>query len=286
MARAKSPPPPPPKPPVITPEEGIVLLEELIERGKALRAPTSAQLDAFRAAVSTALEEAFGSESELAQRANNAGSIGFFSVSIDTSEEDWTQRRREQIEEQSVMLVECISQLKRMVARASRVATGPASASPETPPARGNMATQARQRTKVFIGHGGRSQAWRDLKDLLQDRLHLKPDEFNMEPAAGMTTKERLEEMLNAAAFAFLVMTGEDEHSDKTTHARENVIHEVGLFQGALGFRRAIVVLEEGCAEFSNIQGITQLRFPKGNIKAISEEIRRVLEREGLLPGQ
>lgn len=96
----------------------------------------------------------------------------------------------------------------------------------------------------VFIGHGGRSQAWRDLKDLLQDRLRLKPDEFNMEPAAGMTTKERLEEMLNSAVFAFLVMTGEDEHSDKTTHARENVIHEVGLFQGALGFRRAIVLLE------------------------------------------
>jgi predicted nucleotide-binding protein len=136
----------------------------------------------------------------------------------------------------------------------------------------------------VFIGHGGRSQAWRDLKDLLQDRLHLKPDEFNMEPAAGMTTKERLEEMLNSAVFAFLVMTGEDEHADKTTHARENVIHEVGLFQGALGFRRAIVLLEEGCSEFSNIQGITQLRFPKGNLKAVSEEIRRVLEREGLLP--
>jgi hypothetical protein len=55
MAQAKSPPPPPPKLPVITPEEGIVLLEELIERGKALRAPTSGQLSAYRAAVSTAL---------------------------------------------------------------------------------------------------------------------------------------------------------------------------------------------------------------------------------------
>jgi predicted nucleotide-binding protein len=62
-----------------------------------------------------------------------------------------------------------------------------------------------------------------------------------------------------------------------------NVIHEVGLFQGRLGFTKAIVLLEEGCAEFSNIHGLGQLRFPRGNIRAIFEDIRQVLEREGLL---
>lgn len=92
--------------------------------------------------------------------------------------------------------------------------------------------------------------------------------------------------MLDAAVFAFLVMTAEDEHADTTRHARENVIHEVGLFQGRLGFRRAIVLLEDGCSEFSNIQGLGQIRFPKGNIKAKSEEIRDVLKREGLLSGK
>ena len=69
-------------------------------------------------------------------------------------------------------------------------------------------------------------------------------------------------------------------------HARENVIHEAGLFQGRLGFRRAIVLLEEGCAEFSNIKGLGQIRFTKGKIKAVSEEIRQVLEREKLLPSK
>jgi hypothetical protein len=33
----------------------------------------------------------------------------------------------------------------------------------------------------------------------------------------------------------------------------------------------------------SNIQGLGQIRFPSGNIKACFEEIRQVLEREGLL---
>jgi predicted nucleotide-binding protein len=65
--------------------------------------------------------------------------------------------------------------------------------------------------------------------------------------------------------------------------ARENVVHEVGLFQGRLGFTRAIVLLEEGCEEFSNIHGLGQLRFPKGSISAKFEDIRAVLEREGLI---
>lgn len=134
----------------------------------------------------------------------------------------------------------------------------------------------------IFIGHG-RSNLWRDVKDFLQERLKLVCDEFNREPTAGITTIERLEMMLLLADFAFIVMTGEDEHSDGSIHARENVIHEIGLFQGKLGFKKAIILLEEGCSEFSNIHGLTQIRFPKGNILSKSEEIRRVLERESIL---
>lgn len=135
---------------------------------------------------------------------------------------------------------------------------------------------------KIFIGHG-RSRMWRDLKDFLQDRLQLSWDEFNRESPAGKTTSARLEQMLNSAVFAFLVMTAEDEQVDGSVRARENVIHEVGLFQGKLGLHRAVVLLEDCCTEFSNIHGLGQIRFPKDNIMACSEEVRRVLEREGLL---
>jgi predicted nucleotide-binding protein len=144
---------------------------------------------------------------------------------------------------------------------------------------------QNRQGTKVFIGHG-RAFAWRDLKDFIQDRLHLSWDEFNRVPVAGLTNIVRLSEMLDESAIAFLVMTAEDEQQDGAMHARMNVIHEVGLFQGRLGFTKAIIILESGCEEFSNIQGLGQIRFPKGNIKACFEEIRQVLEREGLIDTQ
>jgi predicted nucleotide-binding protein len=136
--------------------------------------------------------------------------------------------------------------------------------------------------TNVFIGHG-RSLLWKELKDFLQDRLNLPWDEFNRVPVAGVTNIARLSEMLDAAAIAFLVVTGEDELADGTMQARMNVVHEAGLFQGRLGFSRAIILLEEGCKEFSNIQGFGQIRFPKGNIKAAFEDIRSVLEREGIL---
>jgi predicted nucleotide-binding protein len=143
---------------------------------------------------------------------------------------------------------------------------------------------QAKQRigTDVFIGHG-RSVVWKDLKDFIQDRLDLPWDEFNRVPVAGIANIARLSEMLDSAAIAFVILTAEDEQFDAKMHPRMNVVHEAGLFQGKLGFTKAIVLLEEGCEEFSNIQGLGQIRFPKGNIKAAFEELRRVLEREKLI---
>ena len=99
--------------------------------------------------------------------------------------------------------------------------------------------------TNVFIGHGS-SKLWRKLKDFIEHRLGLPVDEFNSVPVAGISTTARLSELLGAAAFAFLIMTAEDEQADGKIRARENVVHEVGLFQGRLGFTRAIVLLEEG----------------------------------------
>lgn len=138
------------------------------------------------------------------------------------------------------------------------------------------------QGERVFIGHG-RSPVWRKLKDFLQDRLGLATDEFNRVSTAGMPTSERLSNMLDTAGIAFLIMTAEDEQADGRVRARENVVHEIGYSQRALGFQRAIVLLEEDCEEFSNIIGLGQIRFPKGNVDAAFEDIRKVLEREGFI---
>jgi predicted nucleotide-binding protein len=129
---------------------------------------------------------------------------------------------------------------------------------------------------KIFIGHG-RSLVWLELKNFLQDDLHLAVDEFNRVSTAGIATSNRLEQMLDDAAFAFLILTAEDEATDGKLHARENVVHEAGLFQGRLGFTKAILLLEETCEKFSNIEGLGYIPFTTGKIRAAFEDIRKVL---------
>jgi hypothetical protein len=57
----------------------------------------------------------------------------------------------------------------------------------------------------IFIGHG-RSEQWRVLKDFLGERLGLSFDEFNRISPAGISTQERLSEMIDKCGFAFLVL--------------------------------------------------------------------------------
>ena len=54
------------------------------------------------------------------------------------------------------------------------------------------------------------------------------------------------------------------EMDDGTLRARQNVVHEIGLFQGLHPLKRAVILLEEGVEEFNNIKGITQMRFEAG----------------------
>lgn len=131
----------------------------------------------------------------------------------------------------------------------------------------------------IFIGHG-RSLLWRDLKDHLADKHGYKIEAYETGARAGHTIRDILDEMANKSSFAILVMTGEDEDKEGKLKARPNVIHEIGLFQGRLGFSRAIVLLEEETEEFSNLFGIQQLRFSKRNIKEVFGDVLATLKRE------
>jgi len=119
----------------------------------------------------------------------------------------------------------------------------------------------------IFIGHG-RAGDWRDLKDHLHEKHHYSVETYETGARAGHAIRDVLDEMMNSATFAILVLTAEDEMADGQLRPRENVVHETGLFQGRLGWRRAIMLVENGVEPFSNIAGITQLRYDKGQIQS------------------
>jgi hypothetical protein len=132
---------------------------------------------------------------------------------------------------------------------------------------------------KIFIGHG-HSGLWRELKDHLTDKHGFDVIAYEVGARAGHSVRDILEDMLTKSSMAFLVLTGEDQDADGLLHPRENVIHETGLFQGKLGFSRGVVLLEKGTVEFSNIHGIDQLRFSKGNIKEVFGDVVATVRRE------
>lgn len=131
----------------------------------------------------------------------------------------------------------------------------------------------------VFIGHG-RSSDWRDIKDHLRDGHQYAIEAYEVGSRSGHSIRDVLGSMLDASSFALLVMTGEDETNTGDARARQNVVHEAGLFQGRLGFHRAIAVVENGVEVFSNLDGVQQIRYDKGNVKSTFGEILATLRRE------
>jgi len=94
---------------------------------------------------------------------------------------------------------------------------------------------------KVFIGHG-RSKLWARVQLFLQEEFKLNTLTYESESRTSETIVNILEGFLEESSFAVLIMTAEDETSDGGIRARQNVIHEAGLFQGRLGFDRVVIL--------------------------------------------
>lgn len=134
----------------------------------------------------------------------------------------------------------------------------------------------------IFIGHG-RSKLWARLKIYLEDELHLATISYESESRIGESIVPILEKMLEQASFAVLVLTAEDETSEGSKRARQNVIHEAGLFQGRLGFKKAVLLKQEGLEGFTNVDGLQYIGFKGHNVEQSFYELQRVLKREALL---
>jgi predicted nucleotide-binding protein len=141
-------------------------------------------------------------------------------------------------------------------------------------------APQEGLKKKIFLGHG-RNSLWARVQRHLQDELGLETEAWESESRSGTHVVDVLKKMLASCGFAVIVVVGEDTTASGSIRARQNVIHEIGLFQGRIGFERVAVLIQEGVEGFSNIDGLQRIYFPQERVETAFYELDRMLKREG-----
>ena len=101
----------------------------------------------------------------------------------------------------------------------------------------------------VFITHG-RSDSWKDVARFIEKRIEAKTVELSEAPNRGRTIIQKLDEESDDCHFAVIIQTAEDEMSDGNIRARQNVVHEIGFFQGKFGLTNVLFLKENGGRRF------------------------------------
>lgn len=119
----------------------------------------------------------------------------------------------------------------------------------------------------VFVSHG-RAPDWREVQTYIEKDIGLPTMELAQEANQGRTILAKLWESSQRCDSAVIVMTGDDLDAAGQARARENVIHEIGFFQGKYGLDRVCLLHEEGVSIPSNIHGLVYTPFPKEMVSA------------------
>lgn len=133
------------------------------------------------------------------------------------------------------------------------------------------------KKNRIFISHG-QSKEWYKLQVHLERDLEKSTLELAQEPNLGRTILQKLSEEAERCSLSIIVMTGDDITADNEIRARENVMHEIGFFQGLYGLSNIILLHEEGVNIPSNIHGLVYIPFPKDTVEATFGALLRELK--------
>jgi predicted nucleotide-binding protein len=143
-------------------------------------------------------------------------------------------------------------------------------------------APRKKEKPCVFMSHG-RAEDWRAVQAYIERDLGIDTKELAQEPNLGRTVLGKLSEVSDSCDAAVIVMTGDDLDAEGQARARENVLHEIGYFQGRYGLNRVCLLHEEGVNIPSNIHGLVYTPFTKGKIEAtfglLARELNAIYER-------
>jgi predicted nucleotide-binding protein len=137
---------------------------------------------------------------------------------------------------------------------------------------------------RVFIGHGRNEIVRSKVKDFIRDRCRLQPLVLQELPSSGLTVIEKLEKFGRTADYAVLILTGDDVMAEADSkRARQNVIQELGWFQGVIGRKRTAILLQNGVEIASNVAGVVYLGFSENSVEMTFEGLRQEFEDAGLM---
>jgi hypothetical protein len=128
---------------------------------------------------------------------------------------------------------------------------------------------------KVFIIHGHDHINMMRLKSMLKDRFHLNPIILSEMPDQGRALIEKFEDEASHTAYAFAIITPDDEivHKEGTSRqARPNVTFEIGWFYGRLGRNRVCLLMKKGSMLHSDLAGIMRIEF----IESVDEKLGEI----------
>jgi hypothetical protein len=120
---------------------------------------------------------------------------------------------------------------------------------------------------RIFISHG-QTDDWLEVQTHIEHDLKISTLELAQQPNRGRTVLQKLSEESDRCSYAVVVMTGDDLVAGDAPRARQNVMHEIGYFQGKFGLPNVCLLHEQGTDIPSNIHGLVYIPFPKGLVSA------------------
>lgn len=138
----------------------------------------------------------------------------------------------------------------------------------------GEIVEEKIKTNRIFISHG-KSEEWRKLQAYIEKDLEYNTMELAQEANLGRTILQKLYEEAKKCSIAVIVMTGDDKTENGEIRARENVMHEIGFFQGIYGLNNVILLHESGVNIPSNIHGLVYIPFPKDTLEATFGALHR-----------
>lgn len=246
---------PPVIPPSATPEQGIGLLKQLVEKANTLLSSKLLEGDEVTAWTTLAenyLTKVFGSDSPNVSDVVNDS--GILAIPMDADDYFWDEHYKGKMQRRVKILESLVEVLQTEIQL------------------QGGSAPKAEHEfgEKVFVVHGHNEAVLQTTARYIE-KLQLEPIILHEQANRGRTIIEKFEQECKGVGFSIILMTGDDRGGLKTEmpeqmrlRARQNVVLEMGFFLGRLGRSRVVVLYEEGVEIPSDYSGVLFIKIDTG----------------------